>query len=61
MRKEFVLEKPVVRARLHLAGLGIGIASLNGSRVGDEPLGPPWTNFDNLVTCDHCGVYHKNL
>ncbi len=49
LRKEFVLEKPVVRARLHIAGLGIGIASLNGSRVGDEPLGPPWTNFDKRV------------
>ena len=49
LRKEFVLEKPVVRARLHIAGLGIGIASLNGTRVGDEPLGPPWTNFDKRV------------
>jgi alpha-L-rhamnosidase len=49
LRKEFVLEKPVVRARLHIAGLGIGIPSLNGSRVGDEPLGPPWTNFDKRV------------
>lgn len=49
LRKEFVLEKPVVRARLYIAGLGIGIPSLNGSRVGDEPLGPPWTNFDKRV------------
>ena len=49
LRKEFVVEKPVVRARLHIAGLGIGIPSLNGSRVGDEPLGPPWTNFDKRV------------
>lgn len=49
LRKAFVLEKSVVRARLHIAGLGIGIASLNGSRIGDEPLGPPWTNFDKRV------------
>lgn len=49
LRKEFVLEKPAVRARLHIAGLGIGIPSLNGARVGDEPLGPPWTNFDKRV------------
>jgi len=49
LRKEFVLEKPVVRARLHIAGLGIGIASLNGERVGDEPLGPPWTNFEKRI------------
>lgn len=49
LRKEFVLEKPVVRARLYIAGLGIGIPSLNGARVGDEPLGPPWTNFEKRV------------
>jgi alpha-L-rhamnosidase len=49
LRKEFVLEKPAVRARLHIAGLGIGIPSLNGTRVGDEPLGPPWTNFEKRV------------
>lgn len=49
IRKEFVLEKQVVRARLHLAGLGIGLASLNGKRVGDEPLGPPWTAYDKRV------------
>ncbi len=49
LRKEFVVEKPVVRARLHIAGLGIGIASLNGERVGDEPLGPPWTNFEKRI------------
>ena len=49
MRKEFALDKPIVRARLHIAGLGIGIASLNGSRISDEPLGPPWTKFDKRV------------
>ncbi len=49
LRKEFLLEKPVLRARLHFAGLGYGLPSLNGTRVGDEPLGPPWTKFDTRV------------
>jgi alpha-L-rhamnosidase len=49
LRKEFTLGKPVVRARLHIAGLGIGIPSLNGERIGNEPLGPPWTNFEKRI------------
>ncbi len=49
MRKEFTISKPVVRARLHMAGLGFAYASLNGSRVNDNELGPPWTNFDKRI------------
>lgn len=49
LRKEFVLEKPIARARLHFVGLGYGIPSINGKRIGDEPLGPPWTKFDTRV------------
>ena len=49
MRHEFTLTKPVVRARLHLAGLGWCVPSLNGSRVGDHVLDPPWTAFDKRV------------
>lgn len=49
LRKEFKLEKPVVRARLYLAGLGMGLPSLNGKRIGDEPLGLPWTHFDKRI------------
>lgn len=49
LRHEFKLEKPAVRARLHVAGLGMGLPSLNGVRVGDEPLGVPWTKFDTRV------------
>ncbi len=49
LRKEFKIEKPIVCARLHVVGLGIGIASLNGKRIGDEPLGPPWTDFEKRI------------
>jgi alpha-L-rhamnosidase len=49
MRKEFTISKPVVRAKLHMAGLGYAYASLNGSRINDDELGPPWTNFDKHV------------
>jgi alpha-L-rhamnosidase len=49
LRHEFELAKPVVRARLHVAGLGWCTPSLNGSRVGDHALAPPWTAFDRRI------------
>lgn len=48
-RKEFKLEKPVTRAWLHVAGLGYGIPSLNGKRLKDVSLDPPWTNFEKRI------------
>ena len=49
MRREFTLTKPVLRARLHVAGLGFGLASLNGERLADQVLDPPWTAFDKRI------------
>jgi len=49
MRHEFRLAKPVVRARLHVAGLGWCVPTLNGRRVGDHVLDPPWTAFDRRI------------
>jgi alpha-L-rhamnosidase len=49
LRHEFTLAKPVVRARLHMAGLGYALASLNGVRLTEQPLDPPWTNFDKRI------------
>jgi alpha-L-rhamnosidase len=49
LRHEFTLSKPVVRARLHLAGLGFCLPSLNGKRLSDPVLDPPWTAFDKRV------------
>jgi alpha-L-rhamnosidase len=49
MRREFKLTKPVTRARLHVAGLGYCYPSLNGKRLADHALDPPWTNFDKRI------------
>lgn len=49
LRREFTLAKPVVRARLHVAGLGYVRTSLNGRRLADEALDPPWTAFDKRI------------
>ena len=49
LRKEFKVEKPIARARLHVAGLGYALASLNGERLADQALDPPWTNFDKRI------------
>jgi alpha-L-rhamnosidase len=49
LRREFEISKPVARARLHLAGLGYALASLNGTRLADQALDPPWTAFDQRI------------
>jgi alpha-L-rhamnosidase len=49
LRQEFTLAKPVVRARLHVAGVGYVRTSLNGQRLADEALDPPWTAFDERI------------
>ncbi len=49
LRREFTLAKPVVRARLHVAGPGYVRTSLNGERLADEALDPPWTAFDKRI------------
>ena len=49
MRHEFVISKPIVKARLHFAGLGLGLANVNGSPVSDQVFDPAWTNFDKRI------------
>lgn len=49
LRCEFQLPKPVTRARLHVAGLGYAYPSLNGARVADHALDPPWTHFEKRI------------
>jgi alpha-L-rhamnosidase len=48
-RRKFRVQKPLVRARLYISGLGYYQASLNGARVGDHVLDPGWTNFGKKV------------
>jgi alpha-L-rhamnosidase len=49
MRHEFHLSKPITRARLHFAGLGLGLANINGSPVADQVFDPAWTHFDKRI------------
>ncbi|SEF82954.1 alpha-L-rhamnosidase [Nonomuraea solani] len=46
---EFTLTRPIERARLYVAGLGVYVASLNGAPVTDAVLEPPYTDFARRV------------
>jgi len=48
-RHEFVLQKPVARARAYVCGLGHYEFRCNGDKVGDYVLAPGWTEYDR--TC----------
>jgi alpha-L-rhamnosidase len=52
-RGTFSLRAPpgaaLVRARLHVAGLGLFEPFLDGARVGDEALAPAWSDFNASV------------
>ncbi len=43
LRHEVEIAKPVTRATVHVTGLGHYALSINGRRVGDDLLGPGWT------------------
>ncbi len=49
MRREFELARPVVSARLHVAGLGICLPSLNGQAISEADVDPTWTAFAERV------------
>ncbi len=49
LRKEFVLTKPVERARAYVTGLGYCELRINGQKVGDHVLDPPYTSFEKRV------------
>ncbi len=49
LRSEFVLGKPVVRARLYATAHGVYEAELNGSVVGDQVLAPGWTSYSHRL------------
>ncbi|TCO55684.1 alpha-L-rhamnosidase [Actinocrispum wychmicini] len=46
LRHEFVLDKPVAKARAYAYGLGFYDLHLNGGKVGDHVLAPAATSFD---------------
>ncbi|MEU6540695.1 glycoside hydrolase family 78 protein [Streptomyces sp. NPDC047000] len=45
VRRDFVLDRPVSRARLYITAHGLYEAEINGRRVGDEALAPGWTVY----------------
>ncbi|MER6949573.1 family 78 glycoside hydrolase catalytic domain [Nonomuraea sp. NPDC000554] len=46
---ECTLAGPVARARLYVAGLGVYVASVNGTPVTDAALEPPYADFSRRV------------
>ena len=49
LRKEFLLDRPVRRARLYATARGVYESFINGTRVGDDVLAPGWTDYDRRV------------
>ncbi|MGX5655219.1 glycoside hydrolase family 78 protein [Geodermatophilus nigrescens] len=45
LRREFVLDRPVARARLYATAQGVYEAELNGAAVSDVVLAPGWTSY----------------
>lgn len=51
-RKEFKVSRRLVRAVIHVCGLGHYEMTLNGSRVGSDLFMPGWTKYDKTCTYD---------
>jgi len=49
LRKEFIVEKKVARARAYVSGLGYYELRIDGRKVGDKVLDPGWTDYDRVV------------
>jgi len=47
--RRFSVDGPVRRATLHVCGLGFYEATLNGRRIGDRRLDPPYTAYSKRV------------
>lgn len=52
LRKEFVVDKPVARARVYVTGLGYYEFHCNGRRVGDRVLAPAKSNYRKWILYD---------
>ena len=49
MRKKFEAEKPVRRAVLYACGLGCAEYYINGQKISDDYIDPPFTNYEKEV------------
>lgn len=52
LRKEFSVEKKLVRAVMHVCGLGHYELTINGRKVGDQILAPGWSDYRKTVLYD---------
>jgi alpha-L-rhamnosidase len=51
-RREFAVKAGLVRAVIHVSGLGQYEVLLNGKKVGDDILSPGWTDYRKTVLYD---------
>ena len=49
LRKAFQLDRPVKRAMLYYAAPGMAELSINGTKVGDAVLDPPFTDYSKRI------------
>jgi len=52
LRKEFQTEKKLVRAVVHVSGMGQYELTLNGNKVGDYLLAPGWSYYPKTILYD---------
>jgi len=52
LRKEFMAETKLIRAVVHVCGLGQYELSINGSKIGDYILSPGWSDYRKTVLYD---------
>jgi hypothetical protein len=52
LRREFAVRKNLVRALVHVCGLGQYEMTVNGQKVGEDLLTPGWTKYDKTCLYD---------
>jgi alpha-L-rhamnosidase len=48
-RREFTLDRPIVRATAYVSALGLYHLHVNGRKIGDEVMAPGWTDYHQRV------------
>ncbi|MEO8614163.1 MAG: family 78 glycoside hydrolase catalytic domain, partial [Luteolibacter sp.] len=56
LRREFPVKSGLLRAVVHVSGLGQYEMFINGSKVGDHLIAPGWTNYKKTVLYDSYDV-----
>ncbi|WP_326789571.1 glycoside hydrolase family 78 protein [Streptomyces sp. NBC_00151] len=49
LRRAFVADGEITRARLYITAHGLYVAELNGEQVGDDALAPGWTSYHHRL------------